>query len=873
MRNQPPKWADKFLAWYCNPELREEIQGDAHELWSQRVKSGGKLSADLKYIWDVLRFFRWSNIRRPENQFKSTYFGILWNLNFKISLRNAFQNRFVFLIKIFGLSVCLAFAFTVSAFIIQEFSFDNYHQEYGTIFRIGSKIEIGGNVTEYAVSPLALADAILEEIPDVDYAFRCMYGGRPVYMIDGKSFNNESTLIAEPDFLRVFSFEFVSGDKKALYEPNKIVLTESTATKFFGPLEAMGQIIDLPWTQLEVAAIIKDVPLNSHLKFDALTSWATYDFDEAWDNINAYTYVKMKSGTDIGDLTPQVTSVLRNHQSEIEGKFGFSQSDNLKVDPIVDNVSAIHLSEYRDEDIAQKRSSSNIYILMVVVVLFFLNGLINYVNLSLAEQTRNLRRLGILQVFGGASADNSKVILTNILLTIFFILPLSTVLVFLSLILADSYMDISIDANVFLSFPFVALVFGSLLMFIFSSRINSLILLRSASIINALKGKVNSKQNGFQMREYLVSIQLSFSIVMIAIIAIIFDQFQFINSIDKGFEDKNTVVVKMRSGDFSTAEAFQESLRSLSGVKKVDGSSFYLDNIETKELFEIETEHGREKMLVAYLNCGYEFLDAMGIQIIKGRNFMKDHITDNFGAYIINETAAKAFGWSDPVGRRIWGPVGSDRTEGEVIGVVRDFNFASLHSEIKPLIIFPVAEGWGIDYVYAKLNPVRPPDLISRIERQYKNIYADLPYEWEYLDSKYESLYSQDFEIRNIFQVGLIISIFVSSLGIFSISAFMAIIRAKEMGIRKVVGANQSQLFVLHLRSFIKFVLISFLIASPAIYFLSQHWLNNFAYHIELTPWYFIVPFLIAVVIVLATSGYHGVKSSRVNPVDILKDE
>jgi putative ABC transport system permease protein len=329
----------------------------------------------------------------------------------------------------------------------------------------------------------------------------------------------------------------------------------------------------------------------------------------------------------------------------------------------------------------------------------------------------------------------------------------------------------------------------------------------------------------------------------------------------------------MRSGNFSTAEVFQESLRSLKGIKKVDGSSFYLDNIETKELFEIETEEGRKKMLVAYLNCGYEFLDAMGIQIIKGRNFMKDRSTDSFGAYIINETAAKAFGWKDPIGRRIWGPVGSDRTDGEVIGVVRDFNFASLHSEIEPLIIFPVAEGWGIDYVYAKLNPIRPPDLISTIAGRYKKIYRDSPFEWEYLDSKYQSLYREDLEIRNIFQVGLIISVLVSSLGIFSISAFMAIMRAKEMGIRKVVGANPLQLFVLHLRRFIRFIFISFLIASPAIYYLSHHWLNNFAYHIELTSWYFIVPCLIALLIVFITSGYHGVKSSQINPVDILKEE
>jgi putative ABC transport system permease protein len=298
-----------------------------------------------------------------------------------------------------------------------------------------------------------------------------------------------------------------------------------------------------------------------------------------------------------------------------------------------------------------------------------------------------------------------------------------------------------------------------------------------------------------------------------------------------------------------------------------------MDNIETKELFEVETAEGRKKMLVAYMNCGYEYLEAIGIKITKGRNFNKDHGTDNFRAYIINETAAKEFGWKDAVGKKIWGPLGTDRDEGEVIGVIQDFNFASLHNEIEPIIIFPIAEGWGIEYVYVKVNPIRPSNLISQIEAEYKKAYSNFPMEWEYLDSKYQSLYKEDYEIRDIFQVGLVISIFVSCLGIFSISAFLVIVRAKEMGIRKVIGAHPLHLFALHMKRFIRFIFISFLIATPAIYYLSLYWLSNFAYHIELTPWYFVAPALITLVIVLITSGYHGIKNSRVNPVDILKYE
>jgi putative ABC transport system permease protein len=371
----------------------------------------------------------------------------------------------------------------------------------------------------------------------------------------------------------------------------------------------------------------------------------------------------------------------------------------------------------------------------------------------------------------------------------------------------------------------------------------------------------------------LVASQLSFSIIMIAIIVIIVEQFQFVNTMDKGFDDKNVITIKMRSRDFSTAETFLESIRKLAGVKSVDGSSFYFDNIETKELFEVETPAGRKKMLVSYMNCGYDFVNTLDIELAQGRNFSRDRSTDNMGAYLINETAAKEFGWKNASGKSIWGPLETDRSEGEVIGVVKDFNFASLHNKIEPMIIFPMAEGWGIDYIYVKTNPIRPVNFISQLEKAYKKSYQDLPFEWEFLDTKYQSLYKEDHEIKNVFQVGLIISVFVSCLGIFSISALLVLMRAKEMGIRKVIGASAIQLFSLHMKSFIKFIVVAVAIAWPMTYLLSRQWLDNFAYHIDLNAWYFIVPGLLTFLIVLIISGYHGVKNSQVNPVDILKHE
>ena len=339
-----------------------------------------------------------------------------------------------------------------------------------------------------------------------------MYTGRPVFTIEDKVFTNEVTLAASSDFTKVFSFDFISGSKDALDEPNKIILTESTAAKFFGEADPLQQTIDLPWTQLEVAAVIKDVPSNSHLKFDALISWDTYDFYDGWDNLNAYTYVSLGEHATENGFNKRITELFRNHQADIEGDRQLTPGDKIKISPIVENITDIHLSEYRDEDIAQKRSKTNVYILIVVVILFFATGLINFLNLSLAEQTTNFRRIGILQVFGGASADHGKLILTNILITVFVIGPLSTLLVYASLVTAESYFSLYIDKSVFTSTPFILVAGGFVLAFIFSTRINLFILSRSNDLINALKGKFNSRQNGFQVRELLVATQLSFSI-------------------------------------------------------------------------------------------------------------------------------------------------------------------------------------------------------------------------------------------------------------------------------------------------------------------------------------------------------------------------
>ncbi|MFN7654368.1 MAG: ABC transporter permease [Cyclobacteriaceae bacterium] len=871
MRYYPPKWIDKFLRWYCNPELIEEIQGDALELYYARLESEGKRIADFKYLIDIIRFCRWSNIKRTNDIYKPNPFEILWNLDLKIAARSIANNKLIFAVKTLGLSVCLGFALLLTAYVVSEITYDQHNVNHERIFRVGSKISFQDDFTKYAVSPLPLGQALVESIPEIESYSRFMYDNRPIYRIDDKIFYDEVSMLVDSSFLEIFSLEFIQGNPKSFSEPNQIILTETLALKMFGGKNAVGETIEYGDEKLlEIVAVIKNPPSNSHLKFQALLSWSTFERNEAWDNLNAYTYIMLKAGVNIETVRGKIINATADFSELIAKEYKAS------YEPIIENLSDIHFSEKLDEDIAEKRSKLNVFVIIAIALLFFLTGFINYLNLALAELTTSLKKISILKVFGGQNADHRKTMLTDLLLVTVIVFPLTVLLIVVGLILAQSYLSIDIERGVFFSSIFLTTSLSFLALFILSSRVNAYVLSKSNNIVNSIRGKLSVDRSGFPLRKLLVSTQLAFSIIMISLIMVIVDQMNFIEEADKGFDDKNSIVIKMRSANYSQIEVFKEKVKGIAGVQQLDGSSYYPGIVETRYIFQVETENGLKSKLVPTIFCGLDYLDALGIKIESGRGFQAGDNNKEAAGYIINKAAAREFGWDQPLGRTINGPVGAndntDRT-GEVIGVVDDFNFTTLHNKVDPLILFMTNENWGSQFVYLKVNAIHPNNLVSKIESEFKAIWPEFAFEWEYLDSKYASLYKQDYEIKDIFKIGLLISVLVSGFGIFSVSALLVIMRTKEMGIRKIVGANRAQIFLKHMESFFTFFLIALCIGFPIVWYLANQWLDNFAYRIELNFSYYIFPALVALLIVIATSGFHGIKTSLANPVDSLKQE
>jgi putative ABC transport system permease protein len=867
----PPKWADRFLAWYCNPDLLEEIQGDAWQLYFDRLQTEGKARADRKYFWDVIRFCRWSNIRKPATRSHSSNVPAVWNFTFKLAIRNAGKNKTIFGIKIISLALSLAFAILLNAYVVNEITFDRFHTRHKNIYRVTSSVTFPDHKTHYAVTPLPLGSALTEAIPEVESFSRFMYEERAVFRIGENTFPHEKTLAADTNFLRIFTFEYIQGSREALDGPDKIVLTENLARKFFGHDDPIGKTIEFGEDMLlEVTGVIKNVPANSHLQFDAIISWDSFKRYDAWGNLNAYTYILLRQDATIEGVQKKLPDVVATFHDLIARDY------NAIFEPVLENIADIHFARPLDEDIAQRRSKTNIYILSVVVFLFLIGGLVNYLNLSLTEISASLRKIGIIRVFGGMDGGHSKIVLSDVFFTALVIAPLVVAFVWTGRNIGRDFLSINIASTVLTNPIFVGMIAGFFLLLAASSRLNSLILSRAGHVIACLQGRLNKQNSGTAFRKILVGVQLCFSIIMIAVIILIVDQFRFIQEADKGFDDKNTVIIKLPREKPHIIETFTEELRSVPGIVKTDGSSYYPGIIETKYVFEVETDNGMEQLLVPMMICGHDYLDVLDVKVAQGRAFQREHLSDEQSGYIVNETAAREFGWKNAVGKRIRGPLSGDNEayrDGTVIGVIKDFNFATLHNSIEPVIIFLTDDNWGSQFIYAKLDPIHPDNLIRTIESKFKEQWPDKPFDWEYLDSKYLSLYKEDFEVKDIFEIGLVISIIISCLGIFSISALANVLRTKEMGIRKVVGASSLHLFYLHIKSPMYFTILASIAASPAIWFAADQWLQNFAYHVPVSWKYFVLPGILALALTLITSGYHGIKGSNANLVSALKHE
>jgi len=878
----PPKLPLRFFRWFCHPKLRDSIEGDLMELYQQRKVVSGKLKADLKFGRDVLLLFRPSIIRPAEGYKNLNSYGMLKSY-FKIGWRNLLKNKGLFAINTTGLALGIATCLIIMLFVVDELSFDRYNKKANQIVRIVLKGKMNGEIIKEAVTPAPIAPTLAKEFPEVLQGTRLRRMGSPKVTYQNITFRDSQVAFVDPNFFDVFTLPFLKGNPKtALAEPNTIVLTEEQAINFFGNEDPINKILDFKETgeQFKVTGVIEKVPTNSHFHFDLFASMEGVPDSKVdnWMSSNYFNYILLSEGADVTQFKDKLSAIVTKYMGPQISQMGMSyekfKENGNEVGLFVQPLTDIHLySDCADHsELEAKGDVKSVYIFGAVAVFMLLIACINFMNLSTAGATKRSKEVGVKKVLGSKRNQLVHQFLTESFISVLVAMIFAIGLVALVLPTFNHLSGKLLQMN-FLLNPNVLLVLSILLIVItlFAGSYPAFFL-SSVKPIAALKSRVMSGGGTKSIRSALVVFQFIVSACLILSIIIVSQQMSFIQNKSIGYDRDQLIVLRESHLLGNNVNAFKNQLLTDSRIESVTLSAFVpagpTDNNMTGAYPGQQTDAVRRTLVY---NIDDRYLATMGMKLAGGRNFSETASNDSLNV-IINETAVKAFGLGDnPLGQTL--TVGIDDSGVQrslaIIGVVKDFHFRSLHEAIAPLIMLNNPYGGLI--VRAKTKDIK--ELLASIEEKWKALHVEEPFSYALLDELYNETHLAEQKMGTILKIFGVLTIFVACLGLFGLISFTAEQRVKEIGIRKVLGANVTEIVSLLSKDLIVLISISFVIAFPLGYYLMDNWLKDFAYRIEIRWWVYVLAGLTTLLIALFTMSFKTIKAALVNPVESLRSE
>ncbi|GJM35275.1 MAG: ABC transporter permease [Saprospiraceae bacterium] len=862
----PPKYADRFLSWFCRDELLEEVQGDLYEYYLIAREENSRRKADLLYWYHVLHFLRPFAIKRGRQNLNAA---IMYKSYFKFAWRNALKhkaNTFMHLLSL-GLGVaCFIFIFV---YLKGELSYDKFHQDADRIYRVAIDfVDSERRRLPDATTPPALAPALTKDFPEVAASVRLFpnWGGKFLLGTSpDRKFYEERVIRTDSTFFDVFSFPVLYGDTKtALDNPDQMVITRSAAIKYFGKEDVVGEtltLFDEEKTIYKISAVLEDVPVTSHFKFDFLARIPFQNLEQNWGWYNYYTYMKLASGADIATLEPKLQPFFESYLEEREiYNIIYSQ-------PLTD----IHLKSNLKWELEANGDMNNVYIFSMLAIFVLIVSCLNYLNLNVAESFKRFREVGVRKVFGA----NKRTLVGQFLVGTFLI-TLAALLLgsVLSEILFKTLGDV-IGRKISLLDPEnLQLFFGISLVVLLVGIIAGLypaIHLSSFKAAMAVKGLFNpSGKSVSGLRRSLLVIQFAISTFMIFCSIAVYQQLQFVKNVDKGFSSEQVMVIE-NVGDIRNQQTLKTELLKINEVSSAGLSNGIIGGLNWT------TSLGYpDAFTMNWVVIDPEFIETMGLELIEGRNFSRERPGDTIGVTIIvNETALKELKLThEDIGKSLplYEPEDSlDTGRGTVIGVVKDFHFTDFKSTIKPFCFFYRAEPQ--DYLSLKLSTANVPETLSAIENVWSDFSNQTPLEYFFLDKSFAELYAKESQLSNVLLFLTILALFIAFIGMFAIANMTIKDRTKEIAIRKVLGASVSNVVMLITRNFLWLVVIANLIAAPIAYLTMQRWLEDFAYRTSLGVALFLVTIISTLLVAWATVGFQSFRVAIGNPVKSLKQE
>lgn len=794
---------------------------------------------------------------------------------FAITIRNIRQNPLYAFINIFSLAIGIAAGLVIYLFITDEKSFDAFHTQSEFIYRLDEVQNFPGtNEQKVALSMPGMGPNVLKEFPEVANYTRFMNRNKQLVINGENRFLLPNLSTVDSTFLDIFDFELLQGDRTtALDEPYTMLITEATALKFFSKTEdVINKTLTYRDKEYKVTGVLKNVPENSHMQFDALVSMTTLtreekEFNDRWGSNFLNTYFLLNPNTDIKSMEKKFPAFMSRHMDDPD----INTYYKLFLQPLKD----VHLTSIdieHDYNNYRKFNGTYLDVFYVIAAFILLIACVNFMNLTTARASHRWKEIGVRKTVGAKKVQLFiQFIFESVLLAVV-ALFLALLLDFLFIPILNSLIGRQLSLSSFFTYPLnsgVVLV-GTLVLGLLTGIYPSFYM-TSFNMARVLKGG-NKGEGKSLFRSGLVVVQFGLALAMIVSTLIVVQQLTYMKNKDIGFNKDRIMLVDMNRDANEKFETLKQELLQSSYIQGVTASGQRLGNNFHQWGFKVKADTGMVSITPSNVVVEFDYLSVYGIQLKEGRGFLKNVLTDNDKAFIINESFAKELGLKETIGTQAGHNYYHNDSLGTIIGVVNDFNFNSLHYKINTLVL-SVHSDWGYDEMSVKIDGAHMEEGIAQVKKLWSKYIPTYPFDYSFLDEHFELLYRSDRQMSAVVTIMAGLAILISCMGLFGLAAITTEKKTKEIGIRKALGATETQITVLLSSNFAWLIILSFVVVSPLTYYLLNSWLQNFAYRIGINPLLFLLGGIIAMTIALLTISYHTLRSARANPVKALRYE
>jgi putative ABC transport system permease protein len=802
---------------------------------------------------------------------------------FKTAWRSLSKNKIFTMLNIIGLSIGLACSLLIALYVRDEWSYDRFNTRADRIYRIDGQVRYGDFQYNGAEVPAVMGPVFAKDFNEIEQYVRFKLNSGIVVRKGNENIRESKVVFADSSLFDVFTLNLIAGDRKtALKEPHSLVINASAAKKYFGRLDIIGQTLLVNGTtNYKVTGIIEDIPAQSHFNFDFFMPMSELEGsrNSSWITYNTQTYLLLKPGTDIRNFEKRLKKAEQQYQSpEIKSELNIDAGDFRSAGNYITcnllPLTRIHLYSHVADELGSNGNIRYVYIFSVIAIFILLIACINFMNLSTARSANRAKEVGIRKVLGGLRIKLIIQFLVESLVACSLSFALAIAVAILVLPFFNELAGKQIQVSVLFSPPIAVGLLLLLVLVGFIAGSYPAFFLSSFQPIKVLKGTLALGFSGSALRNILVVLQFTISVILMVGTLVIYRQLDYIRDRDLGF-NKDQVLILQNTGSLGLdARAFTNELLRIPGVRDVTSSSFLpVSGSRTEEGF-VKSPHFDGKNFTIMQGGGVDerYIPTFQIELKGGRNFLAGYPTDS-AAVIINEAAVKIFGSADPLNKKLYrieDLATGKLTAFNVIGVIKDFNFNSLREQVKPLALTLHPDNGNMA---VRLATRDIPGILGQIKNKWTSMAGSQPFGYSFLDEEFNAVYRTDQQTGKIFLLFSILAIFIACLGLFGLVTFAAEQRIKEIGIRKALGAAIPDILKLLSKDLVKLLLLSVFIASPIAWWTMNKWLQDFAYRIRITWWMFAEVGMLCLVIALATISLQTIKAALANPVSSLRSE